>query len=382
MPAGAGDHAAEGFAAESRKGHPVSRRHPRAASIRGGRARTGPARRTLARISVVPLGLALLAFVGLSPAEAHPRPPVGGAAYVALGDSYASGEGLPPFVPGTDSADGCHRSESRSYPALLARSGRRAFAPATSVACSGAVTADLLATTPGSSEPPQIGALSASTRTVTVTIGGNDAGFGVVIGDCVYSPVPAVQAGLSGSPGCRDRDDLAVSTRIAALAGGAGAPIVPGVVPLPTLLAQIQAAAPRATIYLTGYPRLLGRQVTDAAGCRVSEVAPLYITGPDARWIHTKAGELNRAISGAAKRARAAGVDVRYVDVAAAMRGHNVCDRKAAWVNGIVLTATDPSQPPRLSAASFHPTARGQRAYADAVLQVVPSWHAHPVPRY
>jgi hypothetical protein len=35
--------------------------------------------------------------------------------YVALGDSYASGEGIAPYVPG---AGGCRRS-SRSYPVLL-----------------------------------------------------------------------------------------------------------------------------------------------------------------------------------------------------------------------------------------------------------------------
>jgi hypothetical protein len=46
--------------------------------------------------------------------------------YIALGDSFSSGEGVPPFRPGTDQylpvRDTCHRS-FRGYPALIA--GRR-----------------------------------------------------------------------------------------------------------------------------------------------------------------------------------------------------------------------------------------------------------------
>jgi hypothetical protein len=41
--------------------------------------------------------------------------------YAALGDSYSSGEGNPPFLAGTNSnGDFCHRS-SAAYPNLLAR---------------------------------------------------------------------------------------------------------------------------------------------------------------------------------------------------------------------------------------------------------------------
>src|SRR5947199_354586 len=38
--------------------------------------------------------------------------------YVALGDSYSAGEGLPPFAPGTAQTN-CDRSESSAYPDLL-----------------------------------------------------------------------------------------------------------------------------------------------------------------------------------------------------------------------------------------------------------------------
>ena len=44
--------------------------------------------------------------------------------YVALGDSYSSGEGLPPFAPGT-AATNCDRSVSSAYPDLLFKLLRR-----------------------------------------------------------------------------------------------------------------------------------------------------------------------------------------------------------------------------------------------------------------
>ena len=313
--------------------------------------------------------MAAVVAVGLlgQTAAAHPRPkppkPVT-TGYVALGDSYAAGEGLAPFEEGTAGVGECHRSADASYPVLLNDSGRREFRRLDSVACSGAIIADLVATRPGTSRPPQVAAVDARTRTITATIGGNDAGFGLIFGDCVYSPDPTLGAALPGRPGCSLRDDTLVSTRIAALAGGPGAPVVPGVVPLPVALKQLDAAAPRATIYLTGYPAIFGSRITSPYGCQVSDQAPLFVATQDAAWIAGKAAELNAAIRSAAAQARRAGVDVRYVDAAAAFRRHNLCDRKAAWLNGVVLASVNP---PQLSAATFHPTARGQRAYAEAV---------------
>ena len=322
------------------------------------------ARRPLALLAAL-LAIGASALVG-QPASAETRswaPPTSG--YVALGDSYAAGEGLPPFEAGTGTD--CHRSASQSYPALLGASGVRQFSSETSVACSGAVTYDVVATRPGTGNPPQISALGPRTRTVTLTIGGNDSGFSLVFGDCVYSPDPSVQSVLpGGGPGCATRDDAAVSTRIAALSGAPGAPTVPGIVPLPAVLAAIGAAAPRATIYVTGYPRLFGSKNTNAYGCQVSTAAPLFVAGSDTAWIREKAGQLNKTVEAAVAKARAGGANVRYADVARTYRGHNLCDRGRPWLNGVVLASTSPLQ---LSPATFHPTATGQRAYARSVLE-------------
>jgi GDSL-like Lipase/Acylhydrolase family len=338
--------------------------------LRAAFARAAFARAAFARAGCVLAGFVLtistpIAFftAGATPAEAHrqaPAPP--SSSYVALGDSFASGEGLPPFEAGTGGVGGCHRSARQSYPELLSAEGQRVFRQLESVACSGAVTADLVT---GSTEPPQLDALGPRTRTVTITIGGDDAGFSLVLGDCVYSPDPDVQAALPGrGPGCAARDDAVVSARIAALSGAPGAPQIPGIVPLPAVLDRVAAASPRATIYLTGYPTLFGTRASDAAGCRVSSAAPLYVAPTDAAWIRAKASALNAAIRSAATRARLAGVDVRYVDVARTFRGHDLCDRKSAWINGVMLASTQPLVP---SSATFHPTARGQRGFALAV---------------
>jgi hypothetical protein len=325
-------------------------------------------RATLRRSTAVLLAALTVAAATLlvEPAAAHPRPPAHlTSGYVALGDSYAAGEGLPPFVPGTEGTEQCHRSATQSYPALLASSDRRRFDRLTFVACSGAITADLVATRPGTTRAPQLAALSSRTETVTLTVGGNDAGFGLILNDCVYSPDPGLSAALEGRPDCATRNDALVSARIAALAGGPGAPTVPGVYPLPAALAQIAAAAPRARIYLTGYPLIFGSEIDDPLGCQVRGQAPLFVTEPDAAWIRSKASDLNAAIRSSATAARrAAGIDVRYIDTARSFRGHHLCDKRSPWLNGALLSSLNP---PLLADATFHPTAAGQRAYARSI---------------
>src|SRR3954470_22302907 len=91
--------------------------------------------------------------------------------YVALGDSYSSGTGTRDY----SLSSSCQRGPY-AYPALI-----KADRPNTSltfVACSGAKTTDVLNN--------QVQSLSTSTNIVTITIGGNDAGFSNVITQCAY----------------------------------------------------------------------------------------------------------------------------------------------------------------------------------------------------
>jgi lysophospholipase L1-like esterase len=302
------------------------------------------------------------------PGPSDPQP----ARTVALGDSYASGEGLSPYQPGTDTTlDRCHRSP-RAYPELLAAGRRAVVRSVRSVACSGAKTSALLRSQTGTALPPQVAALSRRTRTVTLTIGGNDIGFAPVLVQCIHARVqtPAVQAVVPGQPNCQDRLDPQVRAATARLAGRAGAPPVPEIVPLPQVLRAIHRRAPHARIYVTGYPRLFGLSFPEQVGCQVGQLGdiPLLVTGDDVRWIRSKADALNAVIRASARQARAHGIRASYVDVATPFTGHNVCSSGTRWVNGVLLTDTNP---PAISPASFHPTARGQRASADAVAAVV-----------
>ena len=100
----------------------------------------------------------LLAATGLLVPAAH----AAGPSYVALGDSYSSGTGTRTYL-----ADGtsCQRSVY-AYPSLIAAARTYSL---NFRACSGAKVADVTNT--------QLSALSASTSYVTISVGGNDAGF-------------------------------------------------------------------------------------------------------------------------------------------------------------------------------------------------------------
>ena len=87
--------------------------------------------------------------------------------YVALGDSYSSGTGTRTFYESK-----CQRSVY-AYPSLVAASKGYSL---NFRACSGAKVADVTSL--------QLSALSASTAYVTISVGGNDAGFADVMTTC------------------------------------------------------------------------------------------------------------------------------------------------------------------------------------------------------
>lgn len=95
------------------------------------------------------------------------RRPTGRADYVALGSSYAAGSGLGGRVAGAPFV--CGRGAA-SYPRRLARELGLSLVDAS---CSGATAAQVLS---GGQyfQRPQIAAVNAGTRLVTLTVGGND----------------------------------------------------------------------------------------------------------------------------------------------------------------------------------------------------------------
>lgn len=236
--------------------------------------------------------------------------------YVALGDSFAAGYGLPSK---SDAASQLCARSNLAYPELL--NGFHKLKKLDFVACSGATTKDLWNL--------QLGALSESTRTVTLTIGGNDAGF---------SQLGCLQTGC-------DFEQLSAAVQ-AALAALAGVTPSDTVVSLPSILAAIQAKAPHAKIFITGYPELFG---TSSRLYGTSLACPVAVS--DRAVVNGLVVQLNAVIKGSAAAARAAGVNVTYVGVAGAFDGHGLCDRRASFIT-----------------TALHPTALGQATYATLLV--------------
>src|SRR6188472_2138363 len=117
------------------------------------------------RLTAVLTALVALVATVLLQAPAHAAAP----SYVALGDSYASGTGTRSYISDGTS---CQRSTS-AYPSLIAAQKGYAL---NFQACSGATTSTVTSN--------QLGALSSTTRFVTISVGGNDAGFSSVLTEC------------------------------------------------------------------------------------------------------------------------------------------------------------------------------------------------------
>jgi lysophospholipase L1-like esterase len=264
--------------------------------------------------------------------------------YVALGDSYTAGLGIPEQ---TGATAGCGQSTS-SYPHLVARSLRLRL---TDMSCSSATIPDLTAAqqTGQGTNPAQLSALSAGTALVTLSIGGNDIGLIGIVTQCTeLDLIPALIPGRSSSTltpcehfytsGGVDQ----IQQRIQAVTGH-----------LADTLAQIKQRAPRARVYVVGYPDLLP---AGGGGCGDA----LGITAGDIAFLDQEEVRLNGVLE---QVARAAGDG--YVDTYTPSEGHDACAAAGSrWLEPLL-----PSAP----AAPLHPNAIGERGMADAVVEAVTS---------
>ena len=264
--------------------------------------------------------------------------------YVALGDSYTAGLGVP---DPTGAVAGCGQSTS-SYPHLVARSLRLDL---TDMSCSSATIADLTAAQPTGqgTNPAQLSALSPGTALVTVSIGGNDIGIIGIVTKCAeLDLLPSLIPGRgSSSPTpCEDYytsgGNDQIRQRIQAVSGH-----------LADTLAQIRGRSPRARVYVVGYPDLLP---TGGAGCGDT----LGITDGDIAFLNQEELRLNGLLR---EVAHAAGDG--YVDTYTPSEGHDACAAPGSrWLEPLL-----PSAP----GAPLHPNAIGEQGMADAVLEAVKS---------
>jgi lysophospholipase L1-like esterase len=263
--------------------------------------------------------------------------------YVALGDSYTAGLGIPTQ---TGPTAGCGQSTS-SYPYLVARSLRLDL---TDMSCSSATIPDLTSAqvTGQGTNPAQLSALSSGTALVTVSIGGNDIGLIDIVTKCTeLDLVPALFPGrLSKLTPCEDYYTSGgtdqIQQRIQAVTGN-----------LADTLSQIKERAPHARVYVVGYPDLLP---TGGAGCG----GALGITAGDVAFLSRQEVRLNGVLE---QVARAAGDG--YVDTYAPSEGHDACAAPASrWLEPLLTSGP---------AAPLHPNAAGELGMADAVVQAINS---------
>ncbi|WP_020672190.1 SGNH/GDSL hydrolase family protein [Amycolatopsis nigrescens] len=265
------------------------------------------------------------------PAAAAPAP----ASYVALGDSYSSGPGIPEQRP--DSGP-CARS-TRNYPSLVA--GALAPAEFRDVSCSGAVTGNM--TGPQGTAPPQFDALGADTELVTLGIGGNDAGFASIVFTCagLGSQDPA------GKP-CTDHYTKDGVDQIEATF----AEVAPKVA---ATLQGIHERAPKATVVLVGYQTILPDAKAD---CAPGNRNATMVAEGDLPYLTAKERSFAAMLS-----AQAAANGALFVDSRAASVGHDACRAPGTrWIEGI-YDAVD--------AAPVHPNALGMENVSRLVLDAL-----------
>ena len=244
-------------------------------------------------------------YVGAGAAAAAPS-------YVALGDSYSSGVGTREYI---NDGTSCQRSVY-AYPELDAS---RLGASLSFQACSGAKTGDVLNN--------QLGTLNSGTSYVTISIGGNDAGFSSVITKCAM-PWPVSCDGDITTAQNYIRNTLPAQ--------------------LDNVYNQIHTRAPNAKVAVVGYPHLFnGESCNVAARISADEESKLNATAD---------------ILATTTSARASAHGFKFVDARSAFTGHAICD-DVEWLNGL----SDPIS------ESYHPNRSGHQGYANLVQSALTS---------
>ena len=234
-------------------------------------------------------------------------PAQGASSYVALGDSYSSGTGTRAYI---DDGTACQRSVY-AYPSLLASAKGLTL---NFRACSGAKVADVSNT--------QLSALGAGTTHVTISVGGNDAGFADVLTEC------AQPAWMSDCNGAIDDAQYIINSVLPAR--------------LSTLYSAIRSKAPNASVTVVGYPRIFNGEDCNAA---------TWFSPTEESRLNSTADLLNSRTA-----TQAGNKGFSFANPTTAFTGHAVCD-DPEWLNGLSSPVSE----------SYHPNKPGHTGYAGVV---------------
>jgi hypothetical protein len=308
--------------------------------------------------------------------------------YLALGDSYSSGEGDTARdrdgnkyyreytnVSKTDKTpeEKCHIS-TRSYPYLLAENmelGEPGYVDNTrwqTVACSGAEAGSDYRTTedykgqgarlekvtkaqrdtyktaarnnyiPGRIQQFEYVKLD-QPKSLTLTAGGNDVGFGYILKKCAESGDTCDYAEGHEQTATLARTILGEQSK------------------LKDLYTELHNLSPKTKIYVVGYPQFISNK--NKCGINVQ------LDDKERKFVRQGVEFMNDVIEAAAKEA-----GVRYVDVEDSIGSHGLCGEGDIYVSGInrscvpwlAWTSGDDCQ------ESFHPNDRGQNAMSSKIV--------------
>lgn len=284
--------------------------------------------------------------------------------YLGMGDSFAAGEGAYRYKSGTDVTtplNKCHSSLA-SYPLLIGETlGSNSY---NSVACSGAKIQDIysvdekyyneeLSQAKGKrfegSDPEVLNnflpgyriqenfVAKYKPRTLTISVGGNDIGFGKLITRCTL----LAEDCLSRE---RERADMAKL-------------INDQYQDLVTTYQRLKSQAAGGTIYVVGYPQITSEDADCGVNARLSK-EELLVLSPLLKYF-------NSVIEKATKRA-----GVVYVDASEALAGHRLCEggNNAMAVNGLTHGNDKFFDVGPAANESYHPNILGQKLYETKIL--------------
>lgn len=251
---------------------------------------------------------------GVPPIPSEPKP----LEYVALGDSYSSGEANSPFI-NTKNDKICHRSE-KAWPYIVDNKIKQVKL-AGELACSGAKASTAFVKSYLGQKPQLEAMKNLNPDLVTVTIGGNDIGFGPILRYCYLYQ-------------CTNKDfdkEAKVIDTFGKVASG--------------YYNAIKTEAPKARTVVVGYPQLFPSKQSSTTRCG-------WLSSNERTRLNELGERLNKRLEAAAK-----GVGFEFVSTNNALNGHELCT-KDSWAYPI-------GKAPATS--DGHPLAKGQNAIAALV---------------